>query len=206
MLVVQSIPVGARLFDTVAPLSLAELQALKAAGCEGLILYLGGNLTSATLADATGIGLGVAPVNFSRKEGWIPSATLGTSDAQASIANLSALHIPVRGLDDWCDIEGCGANPTSYCEAWCAEVLGDGAGRVAGEYIGAGALLAGHQHYLLPFEGYWHSCSSQIPEPDCGFKLFQLFPPDQKVSGIEIDFNFACRDFRGRAPTWVKEA
>lgn len=204
-LVVTAIPVGTRLVDTVAAYSVAALRAYKDAGAEGIIGYLGGNLTPDAIENALGLDMGVVPVNFSHAEGWTPTADLGALDAQASVRRLFALGVPLKGLDDWCDVEGCGGDPTAYCAAWCANVTSDGAGRNPGEYVGAGALLSGHQHYLLPFKGYWHSCSRAIPEPDCGFKMFQLYPPNQNVVGAaQVDWDFVARDFQGRAPTWLK--
>lgn len=204
-LVVQPIPVRTRLVDTIGPLTVATLRAYKDEGAEGIIGYLGGNLTAEAIESALGYGMGIVPVNYSRREGWLPSAELGAADATNSVRRLSLLGVPLKGLDDWCDIEGCGGDPTAYCEAWCGIVAGDGAGRVPKEYVGAGALLSGHAHYLLPFKGYWHSCSRAIPEPDCGFQMFQLYPPDQPVAGAStVDWDFVARDFLGRAPTWLK--
>lgn len=203
-MIVAAIPVGARLIDTEEALGPTALASLRDEHVDGIIAYLGGNLTPELIKNAHGLGMGVVPVNFSHGQGWLPSSALGAADAENSVRRLAALGIPLKGLDDWCDIEGCGGDPTSYCVAWCERVLGDGAGRVPGEYVGAGALLSGHQHYMLPFEGYWHSCSRAIPEPDCGFKMYQLFPPDQITKGrLQVDYDFASRDFKGRAPTWV---
>lgn len=208
-LAVQPIPVRTRLVDTIAVYSAATLRALKDAGAEGIIGYLGGNLTPDAIENALALDLGIVPVNYSHVEGWLPSADLGAADATNSVKRLFALGVPIAGLDDWCDVEGCGGDPTSYCSSWCSIVAGDGAGRVPGEYIGAGAMLTGRAHYLLPFRGYWHSCSRSIPEPDCGFKMFQVYPPNQTVAlvgggSVEVDWDFVGRDFQGRAPTWLK--
>ena len=202
-MIVAPIPVRTWLVDTVAALTLQNLTDFKTDGCGGVIAYLGGNLTKQLIADAHSLDLGIVPVNYSHKEGWMPTAALGAQDAKQSADHMSALGIPMLGLDDWCDIEGCGGVPTAYCEAWCAALAADGAGRVPGEYVGAGSLLGGHAHYMLPFKGYWHSCSAAIPEPDCGFKMFQIYPPNQMLAGVEVDYDFVARDFRGRAPTWV---
>ena len=50
-LIVAPIPVGAKLVDTIANLTAAELAAFKAGGIEGVIAYLGGNLTQALLSE-----------------------------------------------------------------------------------------------------------------------------------------------------------
>ena len=201
-MIVSAIPIGARLVDTTAGLTLAELKAMRAGGIEGLIAYLGGNLTPQLLEDALSADLGVCPVNFSRGELWMPTATLGKQDAAVSLTHLAALKCPVAGLVDWCDLEGSGGNPTSYLDAWSEELLGDGAQRVAGLYVGAGGLLTGVQLYALPgFTRYWRSLSN-VPEPDCGFVLNQLYPTTA-FNGTPVDYDFAQLDYRGRAATWL---
>lgn len=206
-LIVAPIPVRTLLVDTVGPLTMTALRAYKAAGAEGVIGYLGGNLTPEAIESALSLNLGVSPVNFAHKEGSLLSPELGTADAAASVRRLFALGVPLKGLVDWCDVEGCGNDPTPYARAWCATATADGAGRVPGEYVGAGTLIGGHAHYLLPFRAYWHSCSAAIPEPDCGFVQFQIYPPNQSVVGAApVDWNIAARDFHGRAPTWLKAA
>jgi hypothetical protein len=204
--IVQAIPVGARLFDTIGALTVATLRAMKDAGGDGVIAYLRGNLVADAIENAFGLGMGIVPVNFSHAPGWVPSADLGTKDGELSVEALVALQIPMVGLSDWCDVEGCGVDPTAYARAWCAQVGGDGAGRVASSYEGAGALLTGVQWYELPFRGYWRSGSRAIPEPTCGFQLDQVYPLDQPLPGapILVDYDFARRDFFGRAPTWLR--
>lgn len=210
-LYVAAIPVGARLVDTVGPLDRSHCAQLYAGGIEGIIAYLRGNLTPQLVDDATSEGLAVAPVNFSRASGWLPSSQLGELDARRSVEAMVALSLPVRGLHDWCDVEDVGADPTAYLRAWCAALSADGAGRLAGEYIGSGTLLGGHAHYLLPFVGYWRGQSREIPEPDCGFMLDQAYPetaalPRGGTLPFAVDYNQARHDFKGRAPTWIKRA
>lgn len=200
-LAVAEIPVGTRLVDTVAALGPSQLAALRAAGVGGVIAYLGGNLNPLLLAAARAAGLGVVPVNFSRAAGWIPSADEGVLDSARSAANLRSLGAPTKGLSDWCDLEGCAADPSAYGRAWADLANSDGSGRIPSLYVGAGALLTGRQLYLLPFRGYWHSMSSAIPEPDCGFQMVQVFPT-VSAAGVAVDFNISQHDFRSRAPTW----
>jgi hypothetical protein len=203
-IIIEAIPVGARLFDTVAALTPTVLRGLKDEGGDGVIAYLRGNATAEAIANAHGLDLGVVLVNFSHAVGWIPTAALGAQDAEESVDAITALGVPTSGLDDWCDVEGCGGDPTVYAAAWCSRVSADGAGRVPKSYEGAGALLTGPQWYQLPFKGYWRSGSRAIPEPTCGFQLDQVYPLDQSVGGTLVDFDFARRDFFGRAPTWLK--
>lgn len=198
---VRPIPVGTKLVDTTTELTPPRLNSLRAQGVEGVIAYLGGNLTPALLSACEVACIGVVPVNFSREPGWPPSVQLGESDAQNSVRRLSALGVPTEGLYDWCDLEGAGGDPTGYLNAWAA-IVADG-GRKAGLYVGAGGLLTGPELYALPgFTGYWRSLSRGIPEPQCGFMLSQLYPTTT-CAGVEVDYDFACHDFEGRSATWL---
>jgi len=200
-LVVAPIPVGAKLIDTIAPLGLGQLVSMREAGVEGVIAYLGGNLTPTLLEDAQQAKVGVVPVNFSRAEQWQPSAQLGQADAARSVRLLQALGVPLEGLYDWCDLEGCGSDPTGYLHGYAPIILS--AGAKAGLYVGAGGLLSGTQLYALPgFTGYWRSQSRGIPEPQCGFVLSQLYP-SVHCAGTLVDYDYAQHDFQGRSATWL---
>lgn len=200
-MLVKPIPVGARIFDTIAPLTASALRGMHDAGADGVMGYLGVNLTPDAVANAHALGMGILPVNESRREGWQPSATLGEADAVASTRRMAALGIPTGGLHDWCDLEGCGGDPTDYCNAW-SHVVDDG-GRLSGLYVGAGDILSGHQLYALPgFTGYMRSCS-RVPEPDCGWMLMQLYQPNLMRGGVQVDISVACADWKGRQATWV---
>lgn len=197
---VVDIPVGSRLVDSVS-CNPTHVAGLKAAGVDGLIAYLGGNLTAELLSAAHGEGMGVVPVNFSRGVGWVPSPGEGQVDAKTTLNRLFALAIPLVGLVDWCDLEGCGADPTGYLDEWGMVVEAEQV--IAGLYLGSGCLLTPAQAYALPhFHRYWHALSRGIPEPACGFVLGQLFPTTA-CAGVSVDFDFAQHDFQGRTATWV---
>lgn len=201
---VAPIPVGTRLVDTVAAYTTEFLDALVAAKVDGPIMYLGGNATPSAIAGAHARGMGVVFVNFSHKEGWLPSVQLGQSDAAQSVRLLTTLGVPTEGLVDWCDLEGCGGDPTGYLDAWCATVAQQG--RIAGLYVGAGGLLSAQQLYALPFTRYWQS-ESEVPAPACGFCQWQLYShPQSTVGGVPVDFDFAGEDKRGRFATWLVAA
>ena len=199
-MIVAPIPTGARLIDSVGlePQHIAGLTTV-----DGIIAYLGGNLTAELVAEAHAHGKGVVPVNFSRGDGWLPTADMGHADASTTLERLDKLGLLLPGLVDWCDLEGAGADPTGYLDAWAGDVF---AKLVAGLYVGAGALLTAAQLYALPhFTRYWHSLSRGIPEPQCGFVLAQLYP-STTLNGLGVDYDFAQQDFRGRAATWVLAA
>ena len=204
-LIVTSIPIGAKLFDTVASPTAAELAAFKAGGFDGMIAYLGGNLTQELISEAGNQKIGLCPVNFSRGDPWMPSAALGVADATASVARLTALGVPTAGLVDWCDLEGCGADPTAYLNAWSTQLLSYKKGLIAGLYVGAGGLLNGDQLYALPgFTRYWRSLSN-VPEPRCGFVMNQVYPTTS-FAGVSIDYDYAQLDYNGRSASWLQAA
>jgi len=201
-LVVEEIRVGARLVDTVAQLGPTELARLRDDGIEGVVAYLGGNLTAELVANATSLQMGIVPVNFAHKPGTVLTEGMGALEADASVRRLSALGLPVQGLIDWCDLEGVGADPTAYLDAWSAAVVGSG--RIAGLYVGAGGLLTAAQLFALPhFSRYWHSLSRGIPEPGCGFVMAQLYPTTSRGQ-VEVDVDFVQHDFLGRTATWIR--
>jgi hypothetical protein len=204
-LIVAPIPIGAKLVDTIATLTAAELAAFKAGGIEGVIAYLGGNLTQALLSECANQQIGVCPVNFSRGDPWTPTAALGTQDATNSVARLTALGVPTAGLVDWCDLEGAASDPTAYLNAWSTQLLSSKKGLIAGLYVGAGGLLTAEQLYALPgFTRYWRSLSN-VPEPQCGFVLNQLYPTTS-FAGVSIDYDFAQLDYEARSGTWLAAA
>jgi hypothetical protein len=205
-LAVKPIPIRANLVDTEETLTLDMIRGIKADGNHGIIAYLGGNLTPELIENCASENMGLVPVNFSRAAGWTPTANLGEIDAMASLRRLAMLGLPTVGLNDWCDLEGCSSDPTEYCKAWCGVELGSTTGIVPASYGGAEMMLTGRQWFLLPFRGYWHGDSRRVPEPDCGFQLIQLFPPNQHVAGAQVDYTIAQRDWEGRAPTWIVPA
>lgn len=198
---VVEIPVGARLFDTIAQWTPGALRAAKDAGADGVEMYLGGNASTEAIANAHGLGLGVAFVNYSRAPGWAPSPTIGEGDATTSLLRLTKLGVPTEGLVDACDLEEPGAGDLDgYVEAWC-KVVGD-QGRLAGAYVGAGLGRTGAQIYGWPFVRYWRACSI-VPDVGCGWALIQLYPGNLQRGGLQVDIDVACQDFRGRSWTWV---
>jgi hypothetical protein len=201
--IVAPIPIGAKIVDTTENLTAADLAAFKADGIDGICAYLGGNLTQALLSEAENQQLGVSPVNYSRVDPWTPTAALGISDATTSVARLTALKVPLVTLVDWCDLEGAASDPTAYLNAWSTQLLSYKNGLIAGLYVGAGGLLNGEQLYALPgFTRYWRSLSN-VPEPQCGFVLNQVYPTTS-FAGVSVDYDYAQLDYNGRSATWLQ--
>ncbi len=199
---VVEIPVGSRLFDTIAEYTPTNMRAMADAGADGFFFYLGGNATADAIANAHAMGKGACIVSYSRKEGWIPSEALGEADATTALLRYRKLGVPLDGLVDDCDLEGCGADPTGYVTKRTAVLVGAEPRIIPGGYVGAETRLTGAQLYALPFQRYHRSCS-KVEEPACSWSMIQLYPPNQMRGGVEVDINFACQDFRGRSWSWV---
>ena len=173
---------------------------MKDDGAKGIFASLGGNATVEAIANAHGLGMGVCFVSYSRAVGWGPSAALGAADGTTAILRTRKLGVPLEDFCDWCDLEGCGGDPTAYCDAR-AKVSLD-AGCFPSLYVGAETNLTGPQLYALPFVRYARA-GSIVPEPGCGWCWIQLYPLDLVRGGVEIDIGVACQDWRGRSATWL---
>jgi hypothetical protein len=201
---VTAVPVGSKGFDTVTVLTAGSAAALKAAGANFVVRYLGG-ITPSELSEIVSTGLGCQLVTYSRAPGWLPTAAMGTSDGTNDVAQLQALGVPGGALL-WIDLEGSGgdaADTAAWVTARAAEIVA--AGYIAGLYVGSGCVLNGTQLYdLVDITRYWRAFNSGLPEPlPCGYCQFQLYPPNQPVAGVEIDYDYSAFDYEGRAPTML---
>jgi len=69
----------------------------------------------------------------------------------------------------------------------------------------ARGLLTAEQLYALPgFTRYWRSLSN-VPEPQCGFVLNQVYPTTS-FAGVSIDYDYAQLDYEARSATWLAAA
>ena len=195
---------GWRGVDTTQVLTLADCQDLKASGVDYVERYLA-SLTGQEILNIFAANLLLGLVSYSRKKGWIPSASLGTLDAQGACAQARALGIP-QGATLQCDLEtpgGTSQDVIAYGKNEGSFVSNTGFG--PGVYVGAGTLLTSAELYALPYNRYVKSCSrvtdrfGNIAEPECGWVAYQLFPPDLVRVGVEVDLNVTQNDFEGRA-------
>ena len=206
VLVKEEAPVGALGIDTIAVLRRSDADALYGYGFKFAIRYLG-SLTTSEVADILDAGLALMPVGYSRGVGWLPTGPEGISDGVRAVKEAQELGLP-DGVTVWCDLEGMGgtaADTIAYTEAWGEELMA--AGYIPGVYVGAGIPLSGMQLYRLNnVHAYWHACS-EVPEVDvCGYQMYQLWPPDQQICGIEVDIDVIQSDRKGRYPVWTKTA
>jgi hypothetical protein len=198
---------GARGVDCVTILTPASAARLKADGHDFAVRYLGS--VSTTERDAIlGAGLALLFVGYSRKPGWSPSANLGAQDGATAVAHAKALGLPT-GLSLFCDLET--PNPTSasadiiaYVNAWSTVV--QGAGYIAGLYVGFGCGLTSQELYDLKVTGYWHSCSYVPDVAVRGYQMIQDTKANQIVDGVQVDTDVIKTDALGSVPMWLIDA
>jgi hypothetical protein len=199
-MVIQPAPFPALGFDTIVTLDAVHAAALKDQGFKFALRYLG-SVTAAELAIILDAGLCFMPVTYSRGAGWAPTAAMGTSDGEEDVQHLKALGI-LTGCTVWIDLEGVNqTTPASVVSAWVnarATVL-KAAGFDVGLYVGSDDILNNVQLYALPtIDRYWRSMSN-VPTPQCGFCLLQLYPT-VTVANVEIDVDCIQQDWQGRLP------
>lgn len=201
-LVVKAFPVGARIVDAVTPITAAQAMKFKAGGIDGVVQYAN-TLTTALVAGilAAKLGLTVIGGYADKPDVWMPTAALGRSEAQTHIGRVRNVGW-AQGAVLWCDVETPNPGATAqavmdYGNAWATEVIA--AGYLPGVYVGANTKLSASQLYSMRFVRYWQSLSSMIPEPACGWCMRQLYPDNQMCLGVQVDYNFAQQDYRGRS-------
>ena len=201
MMITQA-PVGAKCFDTRAPLTSALVSAAEVAGFQCAIRYLD-QITPEDLKLINSFGLACMLVSTCRGPGWAPSGPQGLADGQKHLAQATAVGMQVTTI--FYDIEGVGPDPTgliAQVSNWASLFIKPGL------YYGAGALLTGLELYKLPVTAYWRGQSrpldrfGQIQEPSCGNMMFQLYPATA-LAGVPIDISFIQKDFAGRLPYWA---
>jgi hypothetical protein len=193
--------VGAKGIDTVTSLTADQCNALRSAGVEFAVRYLG-SITSEEVDSILGSGMAVMPVTYSRKPGWSPSADVGRSDGASSIYHLGRAGLPCC-CTVWLDLEepgGAKEDVIAYVNAWSDAILQSG--YIPGLYVGAGVPLSGEELYHLKSQRYWHSQSVLHAAPQCEWCMYQLYP-STSVAGVWADVNYVQQDRQGRVPAWV---
>jgi hypothetical protein len=157
-------------------------------------------------------------INYSRGQGWIPSATLGISDGVRDLQALRRLAIPI-GVHVGFDLEGPSGTPANvigHVNAHGSLIKKDG--YLPELYVGEGSLLNSIELYNLVSVLYWRSCSKLRDasvnaglEPDCGYAIQQgrpfnvtLISPLAPFTSVTIDYDFVVPDFKGRLPIGVR--
>ena len=184
--------VGARGIDTAAKiLTPADCHALRSDGIDFVVRYLP-SLKSAEVQDITDAGLALMAVCYA-----------DVFRGPDTVAAAQAAGLP-RGTTIWCDLESDHDSATdvaSAVNAWAATV--QSAGYDAGIYVGCDQPEDAHALYRLAVDRYWRS-ASWVPEPDCGFCMYQLRGAANIVrAGVLVDVDCVEADKKGRVPTWA---
>ncbi len=200
-MIVKPAPFPALGVDCITVLDSTSASALKAAGMQFAIRYLG-SVTLTELNSILGAGLLFMPVTFSRAPGWIPTAAMGQADGKLDVQQLKALGVPAT-CTVWIDLEGATGSPATVA-AWVnarASVVRL-AGYDVGLYVGYGSVLDSTQLYALAqIDRYWKSLSD-VPTPTCGFSMMQLWKTTT-VAGVEVDVDVIQYDYNDRLPNIV---
>lgn len=186
----------------------AQLDAVRASGIDGVILYLG-VATAARVADAVAAGLAVMCVT-----------TANHYDGATAAAECKALGLPA-GCTVWLDVEGQEAWQTpaadlaAKIDAWARAV--EAAGYVPGLYAGAPQPLTSGELWALSVKRYWKGLgrcvdrSGALAEPHgSGWCLIQLqhdngsgqwWPAPDAPGRVLVDVDAVQADYLGRTPT-----
>jgi hypothetical protein len=191
-------PLFTKLVDTLSPISKDAALALKNAGIGAVGRYLE-NLTAAERDGLFAAGLGILPLS---EAPVVPlTADFGHARAASILQHAAALGIP-RGVHLMIDLEGqhgFHADVTAYDNTLAGSL--EVAGYVPLAYVGAGQLLSGLELYALPsVHLYWRGGSLGMPEPGCGFAMWQIPPLEKVVAGVNVDMSLTGADLRGRVP------
>lgn len=199
------VPFGSKGVDCDTALTSQVAISLKSRGLDFVVRYLG-SVSTMEISGILQAGLGLELVTFAHSPGWMPSATLGAQDGERDVLQLKALGIPEE-MVVWIDLEGSGgdaADTAAWVNARAKAIVN--AGYVAGLYIGDRCVLDAAQLYSLPnITRYWRGFNQGIPEPQCGFCQFQIFPANQTLAGVLVDFDFTQSDYDGRVPSMLIE-
>ena len=196
--IARACPLFTKLVDTLSPISANSALALKNAGIGAVGRYLE-NLSAAERDGLFAAGLGILPLSQAPVAPL--TAAYARTRAAALLQHAAALDVP-HGLHVMIDLEGqhaAHADAVAYDEELSSEIAA--AGFVTLAYVGAGQPLTGSELFMLPdVRLYWRGGSLDMPEPNCGFALWQIPPLEQTVAGVNVDMNITGADLRGRRP------
>jgi hypothetical protein len=193
-------PLFTKVVDRLAPISHEFASALKAAGYDAVGRYLE-NLAPYERDGLFSAGLGILPLSEAPGPSAPFSDALGRSRAMGLLQKTDLLGIP-PGVHLMIDLEGQHGSLTdltAYDVAISSELARPGYIPLA--YVGAGQLLNSEELFALPdVHLYWRGGSRGIPEPSCGFAMWQIPPLEATVSLQIVDVSVTGADFRGRQP------
>ena len=191
-------PLFTKMVDSFSPISATSALLLKNTGVGAVGRYLE-NLTTVERDRLFAAGLGIlllseAPV--------VPlTQAFGLDRADKLLEYASVLDVP-DGAHLMLDFEaqhGEHADVISYSVALSSDIARHGYVPLA--YVGAGQLLSGSELYSLPdVHLYWRGGSLDMPEPSCGFAIWQVPPLEQTIAGSNVDMSITGADLKDRRP------
>jgi len=150
--------------------------------------------------------LDVCFLSQARVSGW--SATAGALDGKRAAQRLLALGVP-PDVSLGCDLEaGVPDEPTAiaYVNAWYDSAITEGLHADAPDlYVGAGSgfLSPDSLFHKVAFRRYHRSMSIVPNVTERGYCCLQLFPGDQSLFGVAIDFDVMQQDYFGGTLTLI---
>lgn len=139
-------------------------------------------------------------VSEARVSGW--SAAAGEEDGKRAAAKLLSLGVP-GAVSLGCDMEGgVPDEPTAiaYANGWYSAARAEGLGEDAPDlYVGSGSGFSSPQtlFHKIGFRRY-HRSLSIVPNVDeRDYCCLQLFPGNQMLFGVEVDFDVMQQDKLG---------
>jgi hypothetical protein len=198
--IARACPLYTKLADTLSPITHDSALALKNAGVGAVGRYL----EDLSVAERDGLfAVGLDILLLSEAPSGPLSKEVGHARAASLLQHLKVLGAP-RGVHVMIDLEaqhGDHASVIAYDNALASDL--EVAGYIPMAYVGAGQLLSGLELYALPsVHAYWRGGSLGVPEPNCGFAIWQIPPLNQHmVSGLLMDVSMTGADLRGRRPS-----
>jgi hypothetical protein len=196
--VIRECPLFTKMIDRLEPITAEYASALKSTGIGAVGRYLE-NLTPGERDSIFSAGLGILPLSEAAVRPL--SEEFGKSKAEFLLQRTALLGVPT-GAHVMIDLEG--QHGTNSDIAAYDEAISDGlasGGYIPLAYIGAGQVLSGAALYALPdVHLYWRGGSLGIPEPSCGFAMWQIPPLEQPVANSIVDVSITGADLRGRKP------
>lgn len=214
MIMLGSLPPGAKGFDANATVTPGAAQKFVAAGYRFAVRYVRRtafhdfDLTSNELAGLLRAGLAVMAVQHVAPPGWSPSGGMGRVYGETAAEEAGGAGVSL-GSTLWCDLEEVnkGSTPAdvvAYCNAWYDAVRR--AGYDPGLYVGYGCGLSADDLYRrLRFTRYWSAYNLDGPDYPAvrGVQMRQHAATlADRVAGVpfEFDVNTIAPDAMGDSP------
>ena len=190
--------IAAKGIDTIQPISMKNALDLKSSGIDFVIRYV----NSITPAEIEGL--------LNAKMPFMLVTYAKAYDAGSLLDRLKFLSIPKDATIAF-DLEAEKAENVSAIISKSNQIakLLKASNKIPMIYYGAGLQLTSSELYLLEFTRYWESCSKEMDRfnkessPRCDPCMIQLYPPNQPLCGLTVDYDIIQMDFNNRLPTWI---